>query len=217
MKAVFFDLDGTLCNTLPDLCASTNYALRTFDFPTLSEAQVCARVGNGITKLIERAVPADRQDAVPMVTSLFLAHYGRHCTDRTVPYDGMVETLHALKARGLLLGVISNKVHESTAKICNTLLGTDVFSLIRGQTADFPLKPDPAVLLAVMEEFGLAKADVVYVGDSDVDLEFAKNAGVRAIGCAWGFRGRKFLAEHGADTILDAPNELIQTMQDGGI
>lgn len=210
MKAVFFDLDGTLCNTLPDLTASVNYALRTFDFPAHSEAAVCAMVGNGIQKLCERAVPSDRADAVPMVKALFLAHYQKHCTDKTVPYPGMVEAVAALKQRGLRLAVISNKYHPSTERIVRTLFpngGAD-FDVILGQTDKYPLKPDPTALLAVAEQLGVTPQEIVYVGDTNVDIEFAKNAGVGIIGCAWGFRGKAHLTAHGAPVILDTPSML---------
>ncbi len=210
MKAVFFDLDGTLCHTLPDLAASINYALRTLDFPAHSEAAVCDMVGNGIQKLCERATPADRSDAVPMVKALFLAHYQKHCTDRTVVYDGMIEAIKTLRRRGLQLAVITNKYHPSAERIIRTLFPDDGadFAVVLGQTDRYPLKPDPTALLAVAGQLCLAPAEIVYVGDTNVDIAFARNAKTAFVGAAWGFRGETHLRENGAATIIDSPARL---------
>ena len=210
MKAVFFDLDGTLCNTLPDLASSINYALRTLDFPAHTEAEVCSMVGNGIQKLCERATPADRSDAVPMVKALFLAHYQKHCTDRTVVYDGMIDAIKVLRRRGMQVAVITNKYHPSAERIIRTLFpdgGAD-FDVILGQTDRYPLKPDPAALFAVADRLSVAPAEIVYVGDTNVDITFAKNAGTAFVGAAWGFRGEAHLCEYGAETIIDFPARL---------
>lgn len=217
IKAVFFDLDGTLCNTLSDLTASVNYAMRTFDFPVHTEDAVRRMIGDGIKKLCERAVPADRQAHREQVRALFLSHYAAHCLDRTRPYDGMREALAALKADGLLLAVLTNKNHASAEKILSALFPAGTFSFVLGQTDRYPLKPDPATMLAAMDALSLRPCEVVYVGDTDVDVRFAENADVAFCGCAWGFRGRAHLLSAGAKTILDTPRRLSETLQNGGI
>lgn len=209
VKAVLFDLDGTLCDTLGDLAASLNYALRTFDDPTFSDAEVQRMVGNGIHKLCERAVPDDRQLHVPSVYALLLAHYQKHCLDRTKPYPGMVETLAALRLHGIKLGVLTNKAHPSAIKILEALFPAGTFDYLLGQTERYPLKPDPAMLFAALDALHAAPSEAVYVGDSDVDVRFAEAAGLNCIGCAWGFRGRQHLIDAGAMYVIDRPEQLL--------
>ena len=174
MKAVFFDLDGTLCDTLADLAASVNYALSALDLPAHSEAEVCGMVGNGVRLLCERAVPPSRKESAERVLSLFRTHYASHCTDRTQAYPGMADTLCSLSRMGYLLGVITNKPQSSAVRILDHVFGTGTFAEIIGQTEQYPTKPDPGSLLAVMQKRGLSPCDVTYVGDSDVDLVFGE-------------------------------------------
>ncbi len=217
MKAVFFDLDGTLCNTLSDLTASLNYALRTFDLPTFGEDSVRMMVGDGTDALILRAVPRERAQLRPLVRNLYRAHYQRFCTEKTVPYDGMPGTVSELKRRGYALGVLTNKPHASAERIVSTLFPNDGadFAIIQGQSERFPTKPDPALLHWASERIGIPLSDFVYIGDSDVDIRFAAAAGIPLIGCSWGFRGEAFLREHGALRVIDHPKQLLEILPGG--
>ena len=211
-KAVFFDLDGTLCNTLSDLTASINYAMRTFDYPTHTEAQVSRMVGDGIAKLCERAIPDAAKLHREPVRALFLAHYAAHCLDKTQPYDGIPHVLRVLKERGYALAVITNKHHQNAERIVSALFPPETFSVVLGQSDAYPLKPDPAMLCAAASHLRLLPDGIVYIGDSDVDVCFAGNAGVRFIGCAWGFRGARHLKESGAETVVDTPLALLDEL-----
>lgn len=209
IKAVFFDLDGTLCDTLPDLTASLNYALRTFDLPVYGPDRVRDMIGNGISRLCSRALPAKRQDLHPQILALFRAHYAAHCTDQTSPFHGISETLSVLSDRGILLGVISNKPQLMAERVVAGCFEKVFFKDVLGQSERLPLKPDPALFTETMQRHGLLPSEVIYAGDSDTDLMFAGNAGVAAVGCSWGYRGRQFLADHGARNIIDSPKDLL--------
>lgn len=208
IKAVFFDLDGTLCDTLPDLTASLNYALRTFDLPVYTSDQVRGMIGNGVSRLCSLALPADRQDLHSQILALFRAHYAVHCTDLTRPFPGIIEMLSILAERGILLGVLSNKPQIMSERVVCGCFEKDLFKDVLGQTDRLPLKPDPALFTETMQRHGLLSSEVLYVGDSDTDLIFAENAGVTAIGCAWGYRGKEFLLDHGAANVIDQPMDL---------
>lgn len=212
-RAVFFDLDGTLCDTLADLTASLNYALRMFDERTCSEEQVRSFIGNGLKKQIERALPDADGQRRAAVQSIARAHYEKHCTDHTAPYAGMPETLERLRRRGYRLAVITNKPHGAAVKILETLFPAGTFDRIAGHRDGAPLKPDPALYFAAADSLGVLPAKTVYVGDSDVDLMFAAAAGADAIGCGWGFRGAAFLKECGAKVILARPAQLLEVLQ----
>lgn len=209
IKAVFFDLDGTLCDTLPDLTASLNYALRTFDLPVYNSDQVRGMIGNGVSRLCALALPPDRQDLHSQILALFRAHYAVHCTDLTRPYPGILEAVSALSERGILLGVLSNKPQLMSERIISVCFEKNFFKDVFGQTERLPLKPDPALFTETMQSHGLLSSEVLYVGDSDTDLRFAENACVTVIGCAWGYRGKEFLLDHGARYVIDQPMDLL--------
>ena len=208
MRAVLFDLDGTLCDTIEDLTASINYALRTFDYPPRTVDEMRTFVGNGIRLQVLRALPKDAPEMhVPAVESLFRAHYAAHCVGKTRPYPGILNLLTELKRRGYRLGVITNKPQISAARLIDALFPKGTFALVMGQEPGGLLKPDPALLRAALDAVGADEA--VYVGDSDVDVQFAHGAGLPCYGCAWGFRGRAHLAAAGADRIADTVDELL--------
>ena len=208
MRAVLFDLDGTLCDTIVDLTASINYALRTFDYPPRTVDEMRSFVGNGIRLQVIRALPEDAPDLhIPAVEALFRAHYAAHCVGETVPYPGIPALLTELRRRGCRIGVITNKPQESAARLLDALFPAGTYDLVMGQTPGGLLKPDPALLLRAME--ALKADEAVYVGDSDVDVQFAHGAGILCYGCAWGFRGRAHLAAAGADRIADSADELL--------
>ena len=205
-----FDLDGTLLDTLGDLAASVNYALRTHGMPEHSIDDVRRFVGNGVRKLMERAVPdgADnpRFDAA---FATFRQHYMAHSLDTTRPYEGIPEALEALKARGCHLAVVSNKMMAATQELCRHFFPDTIEVAIgEDEAAGIRRKPAPDTVFAALKALGVGKENAVYVGDSDVDIQTACNAGLPCISVLWGFRDRDFLQAHGATTFISTPQEL---------
>ena len=206
-----FDLDGTLLDTLGDLAASVNYALRTHGMPEHSVDDVRRFVGNGVRKLMERAVPdgADnpRFDAA---FATFRQHYMAHSLDTTRPYEGIPEALEALKARGCHLAVVSNKMMAATQELCRHFFPDTIEVAIgEDEAAGIRRKPAPDTVFAALKALGAGKENAVYVGDSDVDIQTACNAGLPCISVLWGFRDRDFLISHGAQTFITHPAELL--------
>ena len=206
-----FDLDGTLLDTLGDLAASVNYALRTHGMPEHSVDDVRRFVGNGVRKLMERAVPdgADnpRFDAA---FATFRQHYMAHSLDTTRPYEGIPETLAALKARGCHLAVVSNKMMAATQALCHHFFPDTIEVAIgEDEAAGIRRKPAPDTVFAALKALGVGKENAVYVGDSDVDIQTACNAGLPCISVLWGFRDRDFLLQNGAETFISTPSELL--------
>ena len=206
-----FDLDGTLLDTLDDLAASVNYALRTHGMPGHSTDDVRRFVGNGVHKLMERAVPdgADNplfEDAF----ATFRQHYMTHSLDTTRPYKGIPETLAALKARGCRLAVVSNKMMAATQSLCSHFFPDTIEVAIGEHEAEgIRKKPAPDTVIAALDALGVGKERAVYVGDSDVDIQTARNSGLPCISVLWGFRDRDFLKQHGAESFISTPSELI--------
>ena len=206
-----FDLDGTLLDTLDDLTASVNYALRTHGMPGHSTDDVRRFVGNGVRKLMERAVPdgADNplfEDAF----ATFRQHYMTHSLDTTRPYKGIPETLAALKARGCRLAVVSNKMMAATQSLCSHFFPDTIEVAIGEHEAEgIRKKPAPDTVIAALDALGVGKERAVYVGDSDVDIQTARNSGLPCISVLWGFRDRDFLKQHGAESFISTPSELI--------
>lgn len=206
-----FDLDGTLLDTLGDLAASVNYALRTHGMPERSVDDVRRFVGNGVRKLMERAVPdgADnpRFDAA---FATFRQHYMAHSLDTTRPYEGIPEALEALKARGCHLAVVSNKMMAATQELCRHFFPDTIEVAIgEDEAAGIRRKPAPDTVFAALKALGVGKENAAYVGDSDVDIQTARNAGLPCISVLWGFRDRDFLICHGAQTFITHPAELL--------
>jgi len=209
IKAVLFDLDGTLVNSLQDLCDSTNYALQKHGFASHETSAYKYLVGNGIVTLIERALPeSDRGTAKQqMVFDEFMAHYRKHFLDKTKPYENISECLKQLKDAGIKLAVVSNKADEMAKKVVSELF-SDEFSVVVGKKENYPTKPDPSLTLEVIKQLGATPEECVFVGDSGVDMATAKNAGCKAVGVLWGFRLRDELIENGADYLLGDANEI---------
>ena len=210
-SAYIFDLDGTLLDTLGDLAASTNYALRTHGMPEHSMDDVRSFVGNGVRKLMERAIPQGADNPEFEATfATFRQHYMQHSLDTTKPYEGIPETLAALKAKGCRLAVVSNKMMAATQELCQHFFPDTIEVAIGEHEAEgIRKKPAPDTVFAALEQLGLGKEGAVYVGDSDVDIQTAKNAGLPCISVLWGFRDRDFLIQHGAKTFISAPSELL--------
>ncbi len=209
-KAVIFDLDGTLLNTLTDLKNSLNEALRLHGLPQRTTDEVRRFVGNGIATLVQRAVPDGRENPqYDAVLQDIRAIYAKHSLDTTAPYDGIPDMLQALHQKGYLLAVVSNKPDAQVKSLCKTFFG-DCIAAAVGQQEGVPLKPAPDPLYAAMRLLGTSKEQSVYVGDSDVDILTARNAGLPCISVLWGFRDQALLETNGAQYFAHAPAEMAQ-------
>ncbi len=206
-----FDLDGTLLDTLGDLAASVNYALRTCDMPEHSIEDVRRFVGNGVRLLMERAVPDGASNpCFDEAFSTFRQHYMAHSLDTTRPYDGIPEMLAALKTKGCHTAVVSNKFYAATQELCSHFFADTIDVAIGEHEAEgIRKKPAPDTVNEAFRQLGVGKDHAVYVGDSDVDILTAKNSGLPCISVLWGFRDRDFLQKNGAETLISAPSELL--------
>ena len=208
-RTVIFDLDGTLLNTLDDLTASVNFALAFFSLPTRTIEEIRSFVGNGIATLIRRAIGYEHPNFAKILQT-FREHYGAHCKDKTKEYDGITPLLQELKARGVQTAVVSNKADFAV----KTLAGEYFPDLLQeavgeNEAAGIAKKPAPDSLLAVMKKLNAERATTVYIGDSEVDIQTAKNAGVDCISVAWGFKDEEFLRANGGKTFVRAPREIL--------
>lgn len=206
-----FDLDGTLLDTLGDLAASVNYALRHHGMPEHSIDDVRRFVGNGVRKLMERAVPDGTDNPLfDEAFATFRQYYMAHSLDTTRPYEGIPETLEALKARGCRLAVVSNKMVSATQALCRHFFPDTIeVSMGEDEAAGIRKKPAPDTVIAALKALGVGKDQAVYVGDSDVDIQTARNSDIPCISVLWGFRDRDFLLQNGAETFISAPSELL--------
>lgn len=215
IKAVLFDLDGTLVNSLYDLAAAANYCLENEGFATHALEKYKYFIGNGIPNLIERALPEGQKtpEKVAEVKEKFLRRYSAHCCDETRPYEGIYELLTALKQKGIKAAIITNKAQSMTDIIVKKLFGDD-FVYVLGKREDFPLKPDPTSARYLMEKLSLTPENCLFVGDSGVDMQTALNAEVKSVGVLWGFREREELLKNGANYIIDAPHQLLGIIEE---
>lgn len=207
-KTYIFDLDGTLLSTLADLAASTNYALRTHHMPERSLDEVRRFVGNGVKKLMERAIPDGLNNPLFEETfATFRQHYMQHNLDTTQPYPGIMQLLEQLKAEGKNIAVVSNKFYAATRELCRHFFG-DLVPVAIGEREDIRKKPAPDTVIEALRELGVDKEGAVYIGDSDVDIMTAKNSGMPCVSVLWGFRDNEFLLEHGATTLISQPEDM---------
>lgn len=209
-KTVIFDLDGTLLNTLDDLADSTNYALSKFGYPTRTIEEVRQFVGNGVAKLIERAIPEGKNNPnFEKCLSIFKENYAQNMYNKTAPYNGIIEMLSNLKSKGIKIAVVSNKFDLAVKELCKKYFeGFIDFAAGENEAQGIKKKPAPDTVISVLNEFNFAPEDAVYVGDSDVDIMTAKNSQMPCISVTWGFRDEKFLLENGATILINAPSEI---------
>lgn len=209
-KLIIFDLDGTLLNTIADLAHSTNYALNKLGYPTHEIEKYNFMVGNGIDKLFERALPEGEKskENVLRVRKEFVPYYDVHNADDSRPYSGMPELLAYLQASGIQISVASNKYQAATQKLIDHYFPEIHFTAVFGQREGVKVKPDPTVVFDILEVAKVTKEEVLYVGDSGVDMQTAANAGVTACGVTWGFRPRAELEEFSPQYIVDTAEEI---------
>ena len=204
-----FDLDGTLLNTLNDLAASCNYALRNYGFPEHSVDDVRRFVGNGVRLLMCRAIPdGDNNPKFEDCYACFREHYLHHNLDTTAPYPGIMDMIKALNANGKHIAVVSNKFYEATRALVRHFFGEEI-SVAIGERPDIHKKPAPDTVNEALRQLGVGREGAVYIGDSDVDIDTARNSGMPCISVLWGFRDREFLLEHGATTLVATPEEIL--------
>ena len=209
-----FDLDGTLLDTIGDLAVACDYMLALRQLPSHTIEEYRAMVGNGIMRLVERALPEElrTKEYVAEARRDFLAYYFDHIDIHTRPYEGVHTVLRTLQERGWRLAVASNKFDAGTKRLIANFFPDIHFTSVYGNREGFPLKPDKALLDIIIEECNSTPAQCYMVGDSGVDMECARNAGTHSVGCSWGFRSREELVESGAEKIADTPLECLQIL-----
>lgn len=215
--AVIFDMDGTTLNTLDDLTEAVNHALDKLHLPRRKQEEVRGFAGNGVRKLIERSVPvASSSNVVEQVYAAFSDYYAVHCADHTRPYDGIAEAIAALKQMGVKCAIVSNKDDYAVQELVERLLH-GMFDYAVGVSGTVRPKPAPDTAITAMKALGVDAScpNAVYVGDSEVDIETAHNAGIPCISVTWGFKTREFLVEHGATAIVDTTQDMLQAIIGG--
>ncbi|MGL4293097.1 MAG: HAD family hydrolase [Bacteroidales bacterium] len=214
-KLVIFDLDGTLLNTIDDLAVSTNYALTKHGFPEHPISAYNFFVGNGIRKLVERALPENKRDDATVKTVLkdFVSYYDKHSTVLTRPYDGIKELMVELTQSGISMAVASNKYQAATEELVEKYFGEFEFVEVLGQRDGIAPKPDPVIVEDILEKTNVEKEAVLFVGDSGVDMQTAINAEVSSVAVSWGFRPIAELNEFSPDFMIDSPKELLSIIK----
>ncbi len=208
IKTILFDLDGTLCNTLEDLAVAANWVLNQHGFPSRPTENYRYYVGNGAKVQLKRAIGKEiPPELFQKIHEDYIAYYGNHYLVHTCPYPGLPAVLQNFYNQGITMAVVTNKPQQMAVNIVQELFG-NLLKGVWGNNPNFPLKPDPALPLHVMGQLGAKKEETLFVGDSAVDIETARNCGIASVGVAWGFRGREELAQAGADHIIDTPEEL---------
>ncbi len=210
-KLSVFDLDGTLFNTQPDLLPAFNTAVQTYGYAPCPPERFGQVIGNGFQTSLRRILPAyfDNEEQFADMCRIYHETYSAHYADHTYPYQGLREALLALQEQGVKLAVLSNKTEEHSLVLCKKLLPDIKFCGIYGAGGGYPLKPDPAYLNKILRDHKVPNTDAVFIGDSNVDVYTAHNAGLVCIGCEWGYRGREELIAAGADAIAAKPSQLV--------
>lgn len=211
IRAVLFDLDGTLADTLADLANAVNWALAQLGCPTHPVDSYRLKVGDGARQLCARALPADRQDLIEETLRLMRNRYSEHCFELSRLYEGIPELVSALAQR-YQLAVLSNKPDHFTRRMIAHYFNPSPFSLVRGQLPDVPLKPDPTSALQIANELVVPPAQWLYLGDTNTDMCTARAAGMHPVGVLWGFRDREELVESGAEHIVAKPEEVLKLL-----
>ena len=213
-KAVIFDLDGTLLDTLGDLHAAVNHALRFFGFPERSLEEVRRFIGNGVVKLMQRSTPegTDEETDKKCLDS-FREYYLAHMQDMTAPYEGVIPLIEKLREKGIKTAVVSNKLHQAVYELCLDYFPGLIDEAI-GVSVEAERKPSPVNVYKALEKMGVTADECIYIGDSEVDVQTSHNAGVKCIGVTWGFRDREELVEAGAEVICDNCESIMDIIVD---
>lgn len=213
-KLIIFDLDGTLLNTIADLAASTNYALAKCGFPIHEITEYPFFVGNGINSLFQKSLPEEsrNQENILLMRKHFLVYYNAHNADLTVPYQGVPEMLEKLQMAGMQLAVASNKYQEATEKLVNQYFPAIKFLAVFGHRDGISVKPDPNIVYDILDIAKVEKTEVLYIGDSGVDMQTANNAEIEACAVTWGFRPRSEMEEFSPAYFVDAPAEIMDIL-----
>ena len=207
-KGIIFDLDGTLLDTIEDLRDSVNDVMKIYGWKEHDTKACKQMVGNGFRKLIKRALPEDKQKNelfIDEAVNQFSKAYQKRYLNKTIPYEGILKLLESLEEKGIKIAVVTNKPHKSAVKMVETLFGKDYFDLITGSKDDTPRKPNPATTKQTLQKLGCKAGEAIFFGDSDVDIETAKNADIEAIACSWGFRSFESLLAKSPSAIIDEP------------
>jgi phosphoglycolate phosphatase len=206
---IIFDMDGTILNTLEDLADSVNYALVQCGFPKRTLEEVRRFVGNGVRVLIDRAVPSGTNEKEKETClNIYRDYYNQNMQNKTRPYDGILELLGQLKIEGYKLAVVSNKYDSAVKSLCKEYY-SDFIQVAIGESELVDKKPSPEGVFAALRELNSSSENALYIGDSEVDVQTAHNAGLKCVGVTWGFRTRELLLAEGADIIVDTPRELL--------
>lgn len=213
---VIFDLDGTLLNTIADLAAAANYALEMTGYPTHAPEAYPYFVGNGVRRLLERVLPEDARtpETVDVMMGHFRHYYENHITDLTTPYPGIEKLLHDLRQEDVKVAVASNKYQLAVERLIHHFFPSVEWAAIEGQKEGVPVKPDPSIVFEILSKCPTPKAEVLYVGDSGVDMDTAHRAGITSVGVTWGFRPVHELTEHYADTIAHKPERILEVLHE---
>ena len=210
IDTIIFDMDGTLLNTLEDLADSVNFALGSFSMPLRNLEEIRSFIGNGVNMLVKRSVPSGTDDeTIEKVFSRFREHYLKNMRNKTAPYEGVIEMLEVLKKSGYKTGVVSNKLDSAVKELCDELFPS-LISSAQGARGESDRKPNPENVFRCIEEVGSEKENCLYVGDSEVDVQTAQNAGIRSLCVLWGYRDKEFLLGFGADSFIEKPQEIFE-------
>ena len=213
IKAVIFDLDGTLADTLESIAYCANETLRRQGLAPIEKNEYRYLVGDGAATLVERALKKSGDEKLKCFEQAMQDYtevFEEYCMYQVKPYEGIVSTLKALKEAGIKTAVLSNKPHPRTLKVIADLFGEGMFDVVAGQKPDVEKKPSPAGVFEIMKELHLAKEEVLYLGDTNTDMKTGKSAGVFTVGVLWGFRDRQELEDNHADAIIKEPVELLR-------
>lgn len=210
IKAVLFDLDGTLINSIDDLADSVNCTLARFGYPTHEVEKYKYFIGNGMRKLIERALGSEECSKVDPVLESFMAYYKQHSLDKTRPYDGIYKLLEQLEEKGIAAAIVTNKADSAAKAIANHFFGDKL--KVYGQREGIPTKPDPALVNLALAELGVLAKESAFVGDSGMDMAVSVNAGCIPVGVTWGFRTSEELIKNGALHLADTPDKLYEIL-----
>jgi phosphoglycolate phosphatase len=211
-KGIIFDLDGTLADTLEDLADSMNRVLASQGLPIHSHDAYRYFVGKGVKNLVAETLPPEKrsEEYIAQCYGLIVADYRKNCLVKTRLYEGIAEAVDILRGHGIKMAVFSNKPDELTKKIVEALVGNDHFEMILGAQPGLPVKPDPAGAMLISRHLGIAPGGILYLGDTDIDMMTANNAGMFAVGALWGFRTKEELLESGARAVIGHPHELLE-------